>query len=176
MRALRTSLLAVTTFLLSSAAASAGVLTWTITNGPFNVYGDGGMTGSFDYDADTDTYSNIHLSTNATSQSGVPYTIFTEKGDYYFTAYATIPSDLNGVLFAELAFDNPLTNDGGTDAVAVIENVCQDSTCSGHSTVSLGIYGTVEAPTSSAAPEPAAVLLSGGGLAGLIWLRRRLLA
>jgi len=179
---LRFGLIAAVLF-FSCAGASAGTLTWTISGVTFN---DGGTaSGTFDYDADTDTFSNIDITTTAgtvfgastyTSLAGAypssPDLVYlqTTTGTIRLFDFGTSANMTDGGGIIPLALD-PLS--GGTAG----EDNCYNGTCTlvYSSPIRYSTTGTVSAPTSGAAPEPASFVLLIGGLGGLgvLALRRR---
>jgi hypothetical protein len=165
-----------------SITSYAAPVTWTIHDATFN---DGGtMTGQFDYDANTNTYSNISIQT---STFEMPY------GDGYeepITAYLN-PSysdeNINNSIFPnqhylqlvanvgatydtqfDFSFSTGLTNAGGTislnSGTELFSGGC--SQCSVDQRSLIGGYV-------AAVPIPAAVWLFGSALAGLGWMRRK---
>ena len=102
---------------LSAQSASANPILWSLVGVTFD---DGGTaTGSFVYDADTNTYSNIFITTTAASAfGGATYTLIndiaddpTASGIYLVTSLPATPG-LPGLM---MGFLN-LTNAGGTIA------------------------------------------------------------
>jgi hypothetical protein len=166
--------------------ANANVVTWTFQNA---FWEDGGtITGSFDYDADIDTYSNVSITT--TDGNGTP-TIF--GGAYNGSAHlgsgnttlvlysdtSTHPLDVAGELRLDLAFYGPapdyagFTNAGGTLTVDTIsaETICLVTPCGfGEKDDRAISSGTV---IGAVVPVPPALWLFGSGLLGLIGIARR---
>ena len=91
--------------------AQAVPLTWYAQG----AFGDGGaLTGSFVYDANTDSYSNIALVTTAgTDLAGYTYGVLTNGGALTLGVLQTAGAPV-GSHFIQLEFVSALTNAGGT--------------------------------------------------------------
>lgn len=155
----------------------AAPVVWTLADVLFD---DGGTAaGSFIYDADTDTYSAINISTSAGSVfGGAAYAelLFGGATDAAFVSGA-LP-DYTGEPLLQLIFQTPLTSAGGLvglvdlffPAASSYEATCTDGPCFGaifeRSLVDGGLIGVV-------IPIPAAGLLLPGALAMLAFARRR---
>ncbi len=138
--------------LLASTNAFAGALTWTLN--PLDL-GPVTAAGSFDFDAATGQYSAYAITfAGRTTQLG---SIHNASGFSFF---------YNDLLYS-MAFSAPLTDAGGTDAVAV--DIIRRGSIVGSSTVSTPA-------TSAEAPEPGSILLGGSGALAfaLVRMRRRL--
>ncbi|MBF2097123.1 MAG: hypothetical protein IGQ88_01935 [Gloeomargaritaceae cyanobacterium C42_A2020_066] len=101
--------------------AAAISLTWTLSG--FNFVDGTTAVGSFDYDADTNTYSNISIIVdNPIPANGVPGysfpSVFTDS-DIFFGDSSSLVLGPDNNLFDQF-FDIPLTNAGGT--IGVIAN------------------------------------------------------
>ena len=164
--------LAVTALLLPSLASADGI-TWTLEGVTLNDTGT--VTGTFNYNATTNSYSAIDIS--STSGSALNGTLYSTLTPAFFSTStllgvgpATIPGgNYAGLTFLELFFTNLLTNSGGTDPVYAVEIYCANSNCTSQTErVSTGgtVIGTV--PTS----EPASLLLLASGLLALTLFRR----
>ena len=172
---------------LFASAASAVQLTWTLDNVVFQsaITGDvGTATGSFDYDADTDTYSNINIVTSgwtdANDVQALEHEFYTDSYsvnyDYPYQKTDIWNYDENVVRLTrydegigELGWmimdfsDAPLTNAGGISHL-------RDGLINGDGGVfAWFVTGSVQA---SVVPIPAAVWLFASALAGLGWFRR----
>lgn len=159
---------------LVSAPAEAAFVTWNLENVSFV---DGASaSGSFRYDAGTNTYANWNISVTGgvlsayTYQPGVDFGgvgIHTNS-DVDFVAF---PPGSRG-RYIHLNFDGILTDLGGT--VNLLSGVGQWTTtsfeCGNCSPLRFLASGFV---TTNAVPEPAALALAGLGLAGLGFTRRR---
>jgi hypothetical protein len=136
--------LAVTGCLLTILCAVPGSgwavpVTWTLRDVVFN---DGGVaTGTFVYDADTNTYSSVNVTTTTgTARAGATYAFVctppcvdgsqpSSTGASFLTTSPA--SDLTGLpVFVFASFDGPLTNAGARGlTILVIELSCADATC-----------------------------------------------
>jgi PEP-CTERM motif len=160
--------------------AHAGAIQWTLQNVTFD---DGGTaSGTFFYDADTNTYSNIDIVTTA----GLPADSFTGTVYLFLNPNAVVSGASSlGAVTASLADGSPylglsffpsvLTDAGGTIALS--------TSSGGEASCISGCLGT-EAPNrfftggdvfspGASTPEPSSMLLFGLGLASLPCLRRR---
>jgi hypothetical protein len=152
--------------------ASATPVLWT-----FNVTQSAGGTvvGSFVYDADTNVYSSVAITTTlptatfdtsdiATTFSGVP------SATNLILIDGFVPGANNGKPDLSLAFSPALTNLGGSASASGFDGICFGSGC-GSVSVSPnggGISGQISGtPVASAVPEPATLFLCSAGLVGL---------
>jgi hypothetical protein len=146
--------------------------------------------GSFDYDATTQSLSNLDITTTPTPGGVIIIGPFgSVSGGHHwldpdgdFPPYPAIgfgivdfpiPADLLGVRFLGLGFASPLTNAGGTIAVALSsgEGFCTSSNCAFGQYMRLATEGSVIG--SAAVPEPATLTLTGLGLAACASRYRR---
>ncbi|WP_353236569.1 IPTL-CTERM sorting domain-containing protein [Diaphorobacter ruginosibacter] len=172
--------------------AHATPIKWTLSN---VIFGDSGTaSGSFVYDADTNTFSMVSLSTTAGS-SGTASTFSSvcsvsacpvPSSDQVVSAIdpASTTGDMTNIKVLYMAFATPLTNSGGTVVLTSgASGTCINSTCSIPPTDARNITGgqlngvPYVAPT-AATPVPALnqwglVLLASllGSLA--FWRQRR---
>lgn len=156
-------------------SANAALVTWSINNVAF---GDGGTaSGSFAYDASTNTFSNIAVTTTAGSiySSGASYA--SGGGNInFFKFYSTSSFVLGTTRQLYIDFYPYMTDAGGTSPIGgVIESVCESATCLSPSSSRSGASGNDLDSISSTAPVPlpAAVWLMLSGLGGLGFLRKR---
>lgn len=153
-------------FLFTCWNAEAAVVTWTLDNvtlsGPAP-FGQVFASGSFDYDAINDIYSNINI-TSVTSYSSFSNgdASFLDAGGTYLSA---------GAIF-NLNFDTALTNAGGTIGVSA-EEVLLYSISPPSSMLPTVLTGSGFVTGTPAVPVPAAVWLFVSGLIGLIGIARR---
>ena len=131
--------------------ARAANITWTIQE---STSSDSNVTfgGTFDYDADTNTYSNINLHVGSAHPNS------------FYSGFSSELHTRAGNKTLGQAFDDQLTNAGGTTA-----DVWLYGSSSG--------YTSISSPgVSSGAPEPGSILLGGSGMLGfaLLQLCRRL--
>jgi hypothetical protein len=161
--------------LAAAPAANAAPLVWTLVDGLLD---DGGAaSGSFIYDADTNTFSAINLVTTGGSVlSGGTFQVLLD-GDA--TAAAFVPDGaLTSAPLLQLVFDTPLTNDGTVVLLAnpffpagsSFEATCEDGQCL---SAVFGRSFVDGALVSSPVPVPAAAWLLGGALGVLPLVRRR---
>ena len=151
--------------------AKAVPVTWTLQDWTFN---DGGSaSGSFVYDADTNTFSDMFIATtNGSERTGAIYGETISGGNNAFSAvpFAGFPSLVSSpnlvVMFAE-----QLTNLGGVvDVFMGQEATCNNATCT-------SLTGPVrfleDGASVSAVPIPAALPLFLAGLVALVTVGRR---
>jgi hypothetical protein len=141
---------------LSAPSASAGPILWTLENVTFN---DGGTaSGSFDYNADTNTYSSIDIITNAGSAfSGAAYLALDPGKPSSSTSLAVVPNAGSANIVTpvfDLFLSSALTDAGGTIA---LNDVLDEGTC--NSTGCTGATGlrSVTAGSVSSVPEPSSL-------------------
>jgi len=147
--------------LLFTVSAQAIPVSWTLSASSNTWYTN--AYGTFTYDADTNVYSNINLTTNSASgyfDDYLPDTVAIAKSDFLRTdGFCGI-----GPCWLALSFGDALTNAGGTVSLvpsSFVRNLDTDGIAS--------LAGSVSA---SNVPVPAAVWLFGSALAGLGWIRR----
>lgn len=154
--------------------ASADGIPWVLAGVTFD---DGGTaSGSFVYDAVTNTYSAINVTTTTgATLTGATYTSLSDIAGSSNTGFLFGPnnsSDLTGASFLMWLFDAPLTNSGGIVQVSLppptdsIEAICTSLDCSTFS--SRSITGGEVVGTAVATPEPATFSLVGMGLVALL--------
>ena len=165
--------------------AQAAPLQWSLSDVGFL---DGGTaSGSFDFDANTTTYSDIDITTTTgTDFAGAAYTALAPGPTYvpsdevvFFVT--TTQADLSGTPLLGFLLPEPLTDLGGAIPLAssVEEYTCLDATCQTADplrTVEAGFVTTLslgEAPPGQAVPEPATFAILGAGVIGLGVARRR---
>ena len=148
--------------LLGCGSVSAYPLTWTVDA----VFSDGGasgrLTGTFNYDADTNQYTAINLSL---PPFGVrPDSNYTDS-DLQGEATANVIQLFRGAGDElRLQYDGNLTNAGGIYNLLAVDLDCYD--CS-YDSRSDGSFRSFERGT-----IPAEVWLFGSALAGVGWVRR----
>ena len=169
--------------LMSASAASAVPIIWTLQNVSFN---DGGTaSGSFVFDADTTTYSNIMITTtNGSIRPGASYGGPVASGTSNF-ALVTTPDnslpDLTGRPMLVLLFTAPLTNAGGLIdiqpdppiTIPSFESICINALCTGGNSLTFRVTIAGGQITSASIPEPTTVALLVTGLLGLALIGRR---
>jgi len=159
----------VLTALLLSLTSNAAPVTWTVDS---LLFSDGGSGfGSFDYDASTNLYSEINITTLRSDDGGFAN---------YQSLLPSVPSNderlflvgpgAGGLTGLSFFFSSGLTNTGGMVTILSGEEVfCEDYECSQPA----GKIRDVVSGSVSAVPVPAAVWLFGSALAALGWLRAK---
>ena len=158
---------------LTCLSLSAQAMTvWTLTDVTFE---DGGTaTGSFAFDAGSNAFSDILLTT--TAGSSFPGTVYSA----FQAGNAITMQTANGLSVLQLAFVDALTDIGGTvalgsnsDGRSPFEGICVDSVpCRGYSSIRNIIAGAVTTEA-AALSEPGSLSLLLIGLAGIVGFRRR---
>jgi hypothetical protein len=154
--------------------ALADGITWNLSGVTFD--DDGTASGSFVYDADTNTYSAIDVTTS-TFGSRLPFT-YTSLSNVALSSdtgflFGPNSGDLTGASFLMWLFDAPLTNFGGIVQVSVpppvdsIEAICGDPGCSDSAATFRSVKGG-EVVAAVTTPEPSTFLLVSTGLIALL--------
>jgi len=147
--------------------ASADAITWTFSDVTFD---DGGIaSGSFVYDAPTNTYSSIDITTTSGSAfAGTTYhTLSGLFGSSSTGMLLGASGDLTNTDLLFLLFGPALTNSGGTVLLSGFgEGTCDNTNCS-LSTLDRSITGGELVGTVST-PEPSALSLLTVALAALM--------
>jgi hypothetical protein len=151
--------------LFAASTVHAIPVTWTAVDITFvSDFGPATLTGTFDYDADTDEYSNLNLVIPEIHEySGLP-----GHGVFTGPVHAGRPYEFGmlddaSLMDTHLTFATDLTGEGGVVQIS-----------SGYFYDDPSTYeGEVSGGSVSAVPIPAAVWLFGSALAGLGWIRRR---
>jgi hypothetical protein len=173
------------------AKASATPVLWTLNATVVNVGTIGTASGSFVYDADTDVYSSIAITSTApgasysTNELGGTFAPFSPLGLQLIDGF--VPgANLNKPTIA-VVFSKALTNLGGSVSLSAFaggSGLCQDNPCGGllfanaaGAPIGGQVVGQVTGtPVASAVPEPATLFLCSAGLIGARvrrWRRRR---
>jgi hypothetical protein len=159
--------------------ASADAVTWNLVGVTFN---DGGTaSGSFVFDANTNTVSSVNITTTAgTAFGGATYKFVDPGFSPTPTVFVVVPdaslSDFTGTPNFVPVFDTALTNSGGTVGLqvlpstgAAIESPCGDAGC----TFAHIVYRYATAGEVVSAPEPSAFFLLGTGFVALVGAVKR---
>lgn len=179
MKILKSAALVVTLGCLSLSAQAISI-TWDIVG----VGASGGsVTGSFVFDADTTTTSNVSVMTSGgalpTATYSFPHPDFFFAGSLWFLEIAG--ADLTGGQSLFFVLASSMTNAGGTiGLIGVQTGVCVDVICSSldgslPNTLDLSPAGSIVSRVTPV-PEPSALSLLVMGLAGIAWVRRRKIA
>jgi len=165
--------------------ASASNVTWTLVD--MTSLGTS-ITGTFTYDADTDTYSNIDVTT--TGGSVIPSETWTNKASFgsFNCCLALVggsAADQTGLDLLNLVWLGQLTDAGGSLPLYYT----QQGTCASSNCVDFTAYpgdpsggmndavtGYLYAGSSTPTPEPSSLFLLGSGVLGVGTLIRRKLA
>jgi PEP-CTERM motif-containing protein len=148
-------------------SAQAATLTWVLQN---VMFADGGTaTGSFGYDADTNNFSAINITTSVNAGLGTTYGVPTGVGtSTLFDTVTAFPVTGESRLIFELAA--AMTNLGGTIAINLfgifldVELLCTEPSCT---TLTTHRFLTQGAITASPVPLPAALPLFAAGLGAM---------
>lgn len=167
--------------LVACAPASwAMPIQWTLSDVLFE---DGGTaSGSFIYDASTNAYSAISITTSGGSLT--PNATFTAlvsgtSGDAVLVP--TAGPNLTGSNLLQLIFQFPLTNAGGTvylydpffPAASSYQGSCLNAACTSQDFGRLVVDGGIISGAPAVVPVPAALWMFGAGLGVLGIVRRR---
>jgi hypothetical protein len=132
---------------LAAITVHADPVTWTLTDAVFD---DGGTaTGSFTYDRDTNTLSDINIVTSATATAtGASYTALLSGGPTTTRFVQQLQADYTGARVLSLNYDGSLTNAGGTVPIGTAfsaEALCTSSTCNSEAPQRRFVAGSVVA-------------------------------
>jgi hypothetical protein len=155
------------------AAADTTVL-WTLQNAIF--VGGGSASGSFTYDATTNQFSDINISTTATGAYTAQVFMFDDCcANILFDTFSSNAADRTGVHFLQIQFADPLTNAGGTDpffGTNDYQGVCASAACTSNSSFVEFASGSVTGSATTPTPEPGNLsLIPLGLLAIAVWRR-----
>ena len=159
--------------LFACGTATAIPLEWTLND----VLLDDGqyLTGQFTYDADTNTYSNLSITSPEPpwwlGLTEYTFTSSVNPSDAESILMGRNPSGFNGSHYVNLFFDSALTNQGGNVALRLngySREEFDETNYGGGVLDRFVVSGSV-----SAVPVPAAAWLFGSGLGLLGWFRRR---
>ena len=158
-------------FMLLTGVAQAIPVQWQL-NFQFDDGGSG--SGSFYFDADTNSYSGISIVTTAGSLfSGETYNYLMpslSSESYNLYVVAQDGGDLTGVHGMAINFGNSLASVNYIDSIiGFAESFCVDAICSNNTDV----LRNITSGTASAVPIPAAVWLFGSALFGLGFFRNQ---
>lgn len=195
------TILAPLSLLAFGLTAHAAPVTWVLNDVTFasgEVSGpgpyDGVATGSFTYDADTNTYSNVNITTTGSGIWGTDncgdsvlcgtyiratnlYAPLTSTS-LQITPTASDPVDSTGYYGISFKFDSALTNAGGTVQLLTSggtdgEGICKNPDCLPEGAAGVTAFRGFSGGSVSAVPVPAAVWLFGSALIGLVGIRRK---
>lgn len=164
-RSLITVLVLFVLFCVPSIASADGI-TWTLTGVTFNDTST--ASGSFDYNATTNTYSAIDISTTAATYTGLNSAFGSSSTGMSLGSNG----DLTDTALLLLYFGVDLTNSGGTVPLVTgvvdggAEGTCNNSDCSDSAESRYITAGEVFSIVST--PEPSVLSLLGMGLVALL--------
>jgi PEP-CTERM motif len=161
--------------------AVAAVLTWTLHNVAFD---DGGTAeGTFNYDADTNTFSDFNISVSGGDATFFPAFVYSTATSHLRPPLSAndLSIDANAVVIGDertlfMQFEQPLTNAGGISVVQNPDGLGGDSEFRTLVTSPpFGQRGFNFGGTVSAVPEPSAFTLVAFGAAavGVLLHRKR---
>ena len=170
--------LIIASIMLFTTNVMATPVTWTISQDAL-VQSDltgayGVVSGSFDYDADTEQYSNFNLSSgsfvNSIDQINMGSSSLNIEGGYNATSktMSGVSDADGGTVILFLRWSEALTNAGGSVS---LDTSSLRAHTDGYNADFLS--GATLTGSASAVPVPAAVWLFGSGLGLLGWMRRR---
>jgi hypothetical protein len=170
---LRGALMAFCGVIFSAPNASAGLILWHLVGVTF---ADGGTaSGSFDYNADTNTYSFVNITTAGGSQAGSTYLALDPGASSSDTILGVVPNaglgNFTGTPLLAFQFASPLTDSGGTTSTISpsAEGTCANAACSSAN----GGVRFVSTGSVSSVPEPSTLGLVLLGALGLVLGTRR---
>jgi len=164
-------------FLLASLTAHAALVEWTLSGVTFT---DGGTaSGSFVYDATTQTETQFDITT--TAGSALPGREYIDNGTqppYPALGFAVLdilnPANLTNAPFIAFSFSAALSDLGGTISLTTSsgEGSCSDAACNFGNYLRHVNGGSLIGVQLATAPEPPTILLAALAL-GAFWIRRR---
>lgn len=154
-----------------ASAAQAVPLQWTLSG--LNFTQGGSVTGSFVYDAPTDTYSNVMITTTGTVADGSFDLALTFSSNIQLLAVNAALGTDTGDPLIRLLFESPLTDLGGMAPVSLFQvGTCFMGGAACDSIVSLD-FGRDGSVTASAVPSPGTLPLMASSLMALWPIARR---
>jgi hypothetical protein len=161
-----------------SISAFAGPIQWNFSGVTFT---DGGtLTGSFTYNADTATFTNVDVTISGSTTPAFNVTMLFDDPAFSsaidFEASSALPATVDVTPSIYTAFSSAMTDAGGTIPILLggdsYDGICSDTTCSTYISAAVDIAsGSITA--SSSVPEPGSWATLGLGLIGLAALKLR---
>jgi hypothetical protein len=152
--------------------AQSSPITWTLVDVSFTDAGT--ASGTFVYDADLNTYSDIRITTTSGSAfGGATYTAFRGGSRTSLVTRSSDASDATGLTTLHLLFLPPLTNIGGLAAIRPSPDPSFEGTCFSTDCSSFVLHRGILSGSVAAVPAPATLPLLLSGLAAAVCRMRR---
>jgi len=160
---------------LAPLSANSAPVTWVVDVSLNDSAGTGTITGTFDFDNLSSTFSNVNLSAVGDMFAASSATLDSHIADFSSSTFIeAVPdvADLTGLQDVFIEWGGTLSAVGGSrDVLEIIAYTCDNADCSNATKTYTGT--PLDGSTVSAIPIPAAAWLFGSGLLGLIGVARR---
>jgi len=156
----------------TSLSAQAMSIKWNLDGVTFR---DGtSAIGSYFYDADTNAFSSINITTNFLGSTTYGVQTAASSATLFDTVVSVPVAGIPRLIFSLIA---PMTNAGGTIGIDLTafhtEGRCTNNLCTDVSPWRSITGGSVMAAAAAALPEPGTLSLLTIGVFGIAWVRRR---